>query len=94
MQKSLVRFGFTSNLRRVRVGDFRIEDSGRFIEFENILNIDKIEINDLDYKKCLNGILINVNGFNDGLVKIFNNRKFKGIGIISENNLKRKIILD
>ena len=69
MQKSLVRFGFTSNLRRVRVGD-------------------------LDYKKCLNGILINVNGFNDGLVKIFNNRKFKGIGIISENNLKRKIILD
>ena len=78
-----------SNLRRVR-----IEESGRFIEFENILNIDKIVINDLDYKKCLNGILINVNGFNDGLVKIFNNRKFKGIGIISENNLKRKIILD
>ena len=33
--------GYMSSLRRTRIGNFRIEDSGKFIEFEDILSYNK-----------------------------------------------------
>ena len=86
--------GFMSSLKRIRVGNFKIEDAGKFIKIEDILNVESIELSDSEYKKFLNGILINVEGFNNGWIKIYKNGKFKGFGIVNKNLLKRKIVID
>mgnify|MGYP000517411899 CR=1 FL=1 len=86
--------GFMSSLIRTRVGNFKIEDAEKFIKIEDILDVEKIELNDSKYKKFLNGILINVEGFNNGWIKIYKNGEFKGFGIVNKNLLKRKIVID
>lgn len=86
--------GFMSSLRRTRVGNFKIEDAEKFIKIEDILDVERIELNDSKYKKFLNGILINVEGFNNGWIKIYKNGEFKGLGIVNKNLLKRKIVID
>ncbi len=54
--------GTMNNLRRTRVGNFKIEEAGKIIEFENILNYIykepvKVSIYDSkNYEKFLNGI--------------------------------------
>ena len=86
--------GFMSSLRRTRVGNFKIEDAGKFIKMEDILNVEKIELSDSKYKKFLNGMLINVEGFNNVWIKIYQKSEFKGFGIVNKNLLKRKILID
>ncbi len=86
--------GFMSSLRRTRVGNFKIEDAGKFIKMEDILNVEKIELSDSKYKKFLNGMLINVEGFNNVWIKIYKKSEFKGFGIVNKNLLKRKILID
>ena len=86
--------GFMSSLNRTRVGNFKIEDAGKFIKIEDILNVESIELSDSEYKKFLNGILINVKNLDNGWVKIYSGNKFKGFGIVNKNLLKRKIIID
>ena len=92
--EKLGTIGFMSSLKRTRVGDFKIEDAGKFIQIENILNVDNIELNEMDYKRFLNGILINVLNFKDGWIKIYKNNEFKGFGTIENNLLKRKIVIE
>ena len=65
--------GYMKSLRRTRIGKFKIEDSGKFIELENILET-RVNIENQDIKKLLNGVSIKVNQ-NDGLVNIYSNRK-------------------
>lgn len=123
--KKLGTVGYMKSLRRTRIGNFRIEDAGKFIEIENILtDIPKIEIQ--DYEKLLNGIKIPIRSdvikckrnddqsqntpgeYNnsekiqikdsvandyDGLVNIYHENKYVGIGEIKNKVLKRKIIL-
>jgi len=86
--------GFMSSLKRIRVGNFKIEDAGKFIKIEDILNVESIELSDSEYKKFLNGILINVKNLDNGWVKIYSGNKFKGFGIVNKNLLKRKIVID
>ena len=86
--------GFMSSLRRTRVGNFKIEDVEKFIKIVDILDVERIELNDSKYKKFLNGILINVEGFNNGWIKIYKNGEFKGVGIVNKKLLKRKIVID
>ena len=38
--------GFMSSLKRTRVGNFKIEDAGKFIKIEDVLNVGSIEISD------------------------------------------------
>ena len=62
--------GTMNNLRRTRVGNFKIEEAGKFIEFENILKYIereplKISINDSkNYEKFLNGIELKRENYN------------------------------
>ena len=124
--KELNTCGYMKALRRTRVGKFKIEDAGKFIDFEDILDVKKISINDIlknqktsckniiNYekmsdseekkenttsltmdgimKKLLNGVVIHINE-NDGLVNLYKDDKFIGIGEIKNNELKRKIII-
>lgn len=79
------------SLRRTRIGKYKIEDAGKFIELENIID-KKIDIEDKEIKKLLNGVEIKTNK-EDGLINIYNDGKFLGIGEIKNNKLKRKIII-
>ena len=124
--KELNTCGYMKALRRTRVGKFKIEDAGKFIDFEDILDVKKISINDIlknqktsckniiNYEKMsdseekkenttslimdgimtklLNGLVIHINE-NDGLVNLYKDDKFIGIGEIKNNELKRKIII-
>ena len=83
-----------SSLKRTRVGNFKIEDAGKFIKIEDVLNVGSIEISDSEYKKFLNGILVNVKNLENGWVKIYSGNEFKGFGIVNKNLLKRKIVID
>lgn len=93
--------GYMKALRRTRVGNFKIEDSGKFIEMKDILEVTKIDIIDLEnsnqskdiiLKKLINGVGIKVNE-RDGLVNLYNNENFIGIGQVEKGNLKRKILI-
>lgn len=107
--------GYMKELRRTRIGKFKVEDAGKFIELKDIIDncveaknnaiIDKsnevknkaitdnsVEIQNEDVKKLLNGVKIKVDK-KDGLVNIYNNNNFLGIGQIEKGMLKRKIIV-
>jgi len=86
--------GFMSSLKRTRVGNFKIEDAGKFIKIEDILNVESVELSDSEYKKFLNGILINVKNLENGWAKVYSGNEFKGFGIVDKNLLKRKIVID
>lgn len=83
--------GYMKELRRTRIGNFKIEDAGKFIEIEKLIDR-KIEISEENIKKFLNGVGLNVN-LEDGLVNIYC-QKYIGIGQINNGILKRKIILE
>ena len=90
--KKLGTVGYMKSLRRTRIGKYKVEDAGKFIELENILE-NKVDIEEKDIKKLINGVAIKVNQ-DDGLVNIYSNRDYLGIGEIKSNNLKRKIICE
>lgn len=51
--------GYMSYLRRTRVGDFKIEDEGKLIDMENIINnIPKYEIKEKNLSKLINGVKV------------------------------------
>ena len=85
--------GYMNSLVRTRVGNYYLEDENKFIEMENILNLEKIDIDESTLKKILNGVRVNWES-EDKLVSIYTNNEFKGVGYIKNNILKRKIMLD
>ena len=91
--KKLGTLGFMSSLKRTRVGNFKIEDSGKFIDLKDIFpDIPNIKVSNLD--KLVNGIslkdssLINYSG----LCNLFYNNNFIGIGEANNGTYKRKIL--
>ncbi len=83
--------GYMKELRRTRIGKFKIEDAGKFIELKDIID-NRIEVENKDIRKLLNGVKIKVDK-KDGLVNIYNNKYFLGIGQIEKGMLKRKVII-
>ena len=99
--------GYMKELRRVKVGEFEIQDSiniedirnnqdlleERIVSIEKFFNDkEKIELNDKELQLFLNGVMITKQNL-EGIYRIYNNDKFIGLGIISNNRLKRDIIL-
>ncbi len=83
--------GYMKELRRTRIGNFKIEDAGKFVDIKDIIN-NCTEIEDKDIKKLLNGVKIKVDK-EDGLINLYNNKQFIGIGQVEKGLLRRKIIL-
>ena len=82
-----------SSLRRTRVGNFTLEDVGRIISIEEVLKSkQEYKLKDNELNKLLNGVKI-ITGLKDGLVRIYNNEKFIGVGEVKNKVLKRKIII-
>ena len=94
-------------LKRIRVDNFKIEDSIKISKLDNcdnkkekIITIEKLfedypKIILDDHKKnlFLNGVKIE-NKLENGIYRIYNKNKFLGLGIIKNNLLKRDIVLE
>lgn len=94
-------------LKRLKTGNFDINDSIDLYEFLNLEYLDmldkivsieelykdskKINLNDKDYDKFLNGIAIKTDVPN-GIVRVYENLRYKGLGKVNDNLLKRFII--
>ena len=94
-------------LKRLKTGDFDIDDSIDLYEFLNLVYLDmldkivsieelykdskKINLKDKDYDKFLNGIAIKTDVPN-GIVRVYENLRYKGLGKVNDNLLKRFII--
>lgn len=98
--KKLGTVGYMADLRRTRVGNFKVENAGTFIELEDVLQgIRRIEV--LNEKKLINGVSLNEKEYkiikdsenNTNLCNLYIKGKYIGIGEMNQNNLKRKIII-
>ena len=94
-------------LKRLKTGDCDINDSIDLYEFLNLEYLDmldkivsieelykdskKVNLNDKDYDKFLNGITIKTDVPN-GIVRVYENLRYKGLGKVNDNLLKRFII--
>lgn len=97
-----------TELTRLKSGDFKIEDSIDLQEFlklqypEMLAKIITIEEYYKEYKKVnlsekecenfINGMSINIEGYENKIVRVYNEKKFIGIGTVKENKLKRYIV--
>ena len=104
--KKLGTIGYMSELKRLKVGNFKIEDTiiidenvtkedieEKLITIEELFkNKEKIDLNSKKLILFLNGVKLNENK-EDGVYKIYNLGKFIGLGIIKDKLLKRDIIL-
>lgn len=94
-------------LRRIKTGDFLIEDSTKLYEFlkldflnmqDKIMSIEelymdskKINFDEEEYERFFNGIVSEFEA-SDSIVRIYCDNRYKGIGKIENNKLKRFII--
>ena len=94
-------------LRRLETGNFDIEDSIDLYEFlkfdyldmlDKIISIEelykdskKINLNDKEYDKFLNGMEIKTD-IPEGIVRVYLNLRYKGLGKVKNNILKRFVI--
>ena len=91
--KKLGTCGYMSELRRTRVGNFTLKDTNKLLTIEEVMkDKDTYSLKENELKKLLNGVKIQT-VLKDGLVRIYNNHDFIGIGEVKNNMLKRKIIL-
>jgi len=99
--------GYMKELRRIRVGEFEIQntvniedikDNPELLE-QNIITIEKffeekerIDLNDKELELFLNGVKLSKEDKND-IYRVYNNNTFIGLGIVESNKIKRDIIL-
>lgn len=106
LAKKLGTIGYMKDLKRLKVGEFSIENSITINEQttkedieKNIITIEELFKNkekiELDTKKLilfLNGVKLNYNN-KDEVYRIYSSNKFIGLGTIKNNILKRDIII-
>ncbi len=97
-----------SELERLQTGDFKIEDSIKLYDFlelpyeemlKKVIPIEeyfsdhkKINFKEDEYNKFLNGIMFDIEPTSEEIVRIYLNNKYKGLGRVENNKLKRFII--
>ncbi len=97
--KKLNLIGTTKELRRIKTGAFKLDDAIKIedVSKEKVYEVEKLFknkllINEEEYKKIINGILIKKE-LKDGLYNLFIDDNFVGVGEINNYNLKRKYIV-
>ena len=102
--EKLGTLGYMSNLNRIQVGNFSIEESisieqlekGRipYITIEELFQKNpEILLENQRLKPFLNGVKLTMKK-QDGVYRVYCDQKFIGIGIVDKGFLKRDIILD
>lgn len=96
--------GYMKELKRTQVGEFKIENSLTIEQLEN--NVDKyfitieryfencsqIQLNTKKLQLFLNGVQLTHN-LQDGIYRIYSDKKFIGIGTVKDKLLKRDIVV-
>ena len=103
--KKLGTIGTMSSLRRIRVGEFKIEDAITISEAqqmdlsERIITIEKffkknnkIELSSKDLTLFLNGVKLDRQE-DEGIYRVYCNGDFIGVGVVMDGFLKRDIII-
>lgn len=101
--KSLGTVGLMKELCRIKVEEFDIKNSVTLDDIKNgnvqVINIEEIfklqsciKLNNRETKLFLNGVKLSNNKL-DGLYRVYNNNVFLGLGIVSNNLLKRDVII-
>lgn len=107
--EKLETIGYMKELRRTKVGDYRIDEASTIEELENnkneviknklitleklLKNNSKIIINKEKLQMFLNGVKLDINKEN-GIYNIYTeDNNYIGIGIVKENKLKRDICI-
>ena len=104
--KKLGTIGYMSELKRLKVGNFKIENTiiidenvtkedieEKLITIEEVFkNKEKIDLNSKKLILFLNGVKLNENK-EDGVYRIYSLGRFIGLGIVKDKLLKRDIIL-
>ena len=101
--KSLGTVGLMKELCRIKVNEFDIKNSVTLDDIKNgnvqVINIEEIfklqsciKLNNRKTKLFLNGVKLSNNKL-DGLYRVYNNNVFLGLGIVSNNLLKRDVII-
>ena len=102
--QKLGTIGIMSELKRLQVGKFEIQDTIEMEDVEEQLEQKLIKIEDLFADKeqiilsnkklelFLNGVMLNTDR-KDDIFRIYNNDTFIGIGVVKDKILKRDIIL-
>ena len=104
--KKLGTIGYMSELKRLKVGNFKIENTiiidenvtkedieEKLITIEELFkNKEKIDLNSKKLILFLNGVKLNENK-EDGVYRIYSLGRFIGLGIVKDKLLKRDIIL-
>lgn len=100
--------GYMKDLRRIKVGEFNIEDSINIEEIknnekllkENLVSIEtffrdkaKIELTGKEVNLLLNGVRL-TKKMKDETYRLYNNNKFIGLGIVDNRQLKKDLIID
>lgn len=96
-----------TKLRRVKTGEFDIEDSVPLYEFLKLDFIDmqdriiaiedlfkdskKVNLNKEEYERFLNGIKIKTE-LSSGICRVYQNLRYKGLGKVDDNMLSRFVI--
>ena len=108
LAEKLNTVGYMKELRRVRVGQFKIDESINIEEVKNnpelleekiitiekfFSNKEKIELDNKRLELFLNGVKLNYENKND-IYRIYNQNKFIGLGIMEDNKLKRDVIVE
>ena len=93
--KKMNTVGYMSSLRRTRVGNFRIEDANQFIKMQDVFDIPIINVNEGEYKKIVNGVIIHNKKLQDytGFCNIYFGDKYIGICDVKNGDCKRKIFI-
>lgn len=100
---SLGTVGLMKELCRIKVNEFDIKNSVTLDDIKNgnvqVINIEEIfklqsciKLNNRETKLFLNGVKLSNNKL-DGLYRVYNNNVFLGLGIVSNNLLKRDVII-
>ena len=87
-------------LRRIKTGEFKIQDSISLYKFlqldfldmqDKIISIEdlykdskKINLSEYDYEKLLNGVKIKTE-INQGICRIYQDLRYKGLGKVEDN---------
>lgn len=96
-----------TELRRLQTGDFKVEDSIPLYEYlrldydkmlDKIISMEeyyqeskKINLDKSTYNKFVNGVKLDVDS-GDGIIRVYAENRFRGLGTIKDKILKRYII--
>lgn len=106
LAEAIGTIGYMKELTRTQVDNFRIEDSIKLSELENVddkeskvisierlfENSSEIILNDRKIELFLNGVMLTTDCEN-GVYRIYNDSKFVGLGVVNDSLLKRDIIV-